>query len=382
MPQLISQRQFRNRFPAFREGLVHLASGSAGALSGDVDRAVQQFTEVWRRQGAPWEAWMGEVEQARQSFARLINAKPSQVAVVSSASAGAYALASSLNYSKRNRIVTTTGEFPSVAFVWHGQQKRGAEVRFVDSNLAPTVKNYLAAINKRTVLVSVPQVVFYQGYRPDIKAMIEAARDAGAYSFVDAYQGLGVVPIDVQKLGVDFLVCGAVKYLLGLSGIAFLYVREGLEEKLEPTPIGWFAHQNPLEFDPTHFAYAPSASRFQDGTFGISAAYGTRAALDLLLRVPKGAIWKHAQELAGYLQALCAEHGLQQVSPTVIKHRGPQVAIRVSDPNAVAAKMLKKGFVISPRKDVVRLSLHYYNNHSDLEGAVKALRLTMGRGTQ
>lgn len=369
----LTQQQFRNRFPAFKNGLVHLASGSAGALSTDVDKAIQHFMKLWRTEGAPWEAWMGEVEQARQSFAKLINAKPSQVAVVSSASAGAYALASSLNYSKRNRILTTTGEFPSVAFVWQGQQKRGAEVKFVDQYLAPTTQDYLRAINRKTILVSVPQVVFYQGYRPDLKTVIDAAREAGAYSLVDAYQGLGVVPIDVQKLGVDFLVCGAVKYLLGLSGVAFVYVREGLEEKLEPTPVGWFAHQNPLEFDPTHFAYANSASRFQDGTFGIASAYGTRAALDLLLKVPRATIWKHVQDLAKHLQELCAEYGLESVSPAGAKHRGPQIAIRVGNPNAAAAKMLKKGFVISPRKDVVRLSLHYYNNQGDLERAVKTL---------
>jgi selenocysteine lyase/cysteine desulfurase len=327
----------------------------------------------WEHEGAPWEAWVGEVEKAREKFAQLLQVPSRQIAILGSASEAASAVASALTYTSRTKILTSRCEFPTTAFVWLNQQRHGADIEFVASDdpedpLHPSV--YEECVDDTTLLVSVPQVNYHNGYRPNLPEVVRIARERGALTFVDAYQGLGVVPIDVRELGIDFLVAGSVKYLLGTSGIAFLYVREELIEKLEPTVVGWFAHENPFEFDPAHFVHALSAARFQSGTFAIPSVYAANAGLGLLNGVDPWKRWEHVRGLASKLMSLCQAAGLRVASPSREELRGPQVAVSVQEPNTVAAVLHDRGIIVSPRKDVIRLALHYYNNEADLARAV------------
>lgn len=330
----------------------------------------------WEHEGAPWDAWVNEVERARENFAQLLQVPSRQIAILGSASEAASAVASALSYSSRTKILTSRFEFPTTAFVWLNQQRYGADIEFVASDdsedpLHPSV--YEEHVDDATLLVSVPQVNYHNGYRPNLPEIIRIARERGALTFVDAYQGLGVVPIDVRELEIDFLVAGSVKYLLGSSGIAFLYVREELIERLEPTVVGWFAHENPFEFDPAHFVHAPSAARFQSGTFAIPSVYAANAGLRLLNSIDPSNRWEHVRGLSSKLISLCQEAGLPVASPSREELRGPQVAVNVQEPNAVAALLQERGIIVSPRKDVIRLALHYYNNEADLERAVREI---------
>ena len=77
---------------------------------------------------------------------------------------------------------------------------------------------------------------------------MRAARAVGAYSLIDDYQSTGTCALDVRALQCDFLVTGTLKYLLGSSGLGFLYVRRELLEdaELEPLVTGWFGQEKPL----------------------------------------------------------------------------------------------------------------------------------------
>ncbi|EQD76912.1 aminotransferase, class V, partial [mine drainage metagenome] len=150
--------------------------------------AMSEFMTGWRDEGAPWHAWMAEVNRARQLFARLIGAEVREVAVVSCASEGAYHIASSLDLKERAEIVSSDMEFPSIAHVWLGQEARGATVRFADGGMRPDLPTYSAQIGRRTALVSVPLAGYQDGYLPPVAEVIAAAHAAGALAFVDAYQ--------------------------------------------------------------------------------------------------------------------------------------------------------------------------------------------------
>ncbi len=373
MSDQISPAEFRAAFPALRE-TVHLASCSQGALSDKLASAMLDFQHSILAHGAPWDQWMGKVAQARQSFAALIGADVDEIAVTASASEAAYQVASTQDWSRRPAVVTTDMEFPSVAHVWLAQQRHGAQVRFAaDRDGVVEADDYLPHIDDSTGLVSVPLISYRNGLRLPVKQVVEHAHARGAKAFVDAYQGLGVEPVDVRALGCDYLTSGSLKYLLGIPGIAFLYVRGGLRDDVPPTMTGWFGRVDPFGFDPRQLDFPDHARRFETGTPSIPSAYGAVAGLAMLELVDAHTIRDHVRRLTGALQHELSAMGELLWSPSDDALRGPQVALRCDEPARLDAHLKARRIVASPRGDVIRLSFHYYNDESDVEAVVRAV---------
>lgn len=367
--------EFRAHFPSLRD-TVHLCSCSEGALSDRVIAAMAEFMHSWREHGAPWGRWMELVEDSRWRFARLIHASPDEVAVVACASDGAHQVASTLPLGAgRDTFVTNDLEFPSVGHVWLAQaEARGGRVHHLP---APEGRvrgeDYVEAIDDRTALVSAPLAAYANGLRLPVGAIADAAHAAGARLFVDAYQGAGVMDVDVRRLGCDYLVAGALKYLLGAPGIAFLYVRGEILDEHRPLHTGWFGRANPFAFDPRRLDFAPSARRFETGTPAIPAAYAAAAGLSLVGELDMAAVQAHVAFLAERLHNLLLAEGARMYSPTELALRGPQVTLRTDVPDALTAFLAARRILASPRGRAVRLSLHYYNNVDDVEQAAAAV---------
>lgn len=367
-------RQFRERFPSLADS-VHLASCSQGALSTDLNAALFELQYTMREYGAPWDRWTAEVERARGAFAELVNAEPSEVAVLSCASEGAYQVASSRRWSTRPRIVTTDMEFPSVAHVWLAQESRGAEVVHVpDRDGLVVAEDYGAAIDERAGLVSIPLVSYRNGARMPVVDAVAAARAAGAKVFVDGYQACGVLPVDVRELDCDFFVSGALKYMLGLPGIAFLYVRGGIDDEAPQQLTGWFGQQNPFEFDPRKLEPAPDARRFQTGTPAIPSAYAATAGLTALGSITTDLVENRVGDLVDETHQTLTADGEQLWSPADPSLRGPMVAIVDENPNRMADFLASRRINTSPRGHVLRLSFHGYNDRSDVSTVCEAIR--------
>jgi selenocysteine lyase/cysteine desulfurase len=372
--------QFRGLFPGLAD-TVHLGSCSQGALSGELLFALHEYAGSLRDQAVAWDRWMREVETARDLFARLVGARADEVAVLSNASEAAYQVASSLRWDERPWIVTTDMEFPSVANVWLAQRPLGARVRYTAERggvVAP--EEYVRGIDAQTHLVSVPLVSYRNGARMPVREAVTRAREVGARVFVDAYQAAGVLPVDVRELDCDYLVSGALKYLLGLPGMAFLYVRDGVPPELDPRLTGWFGQRNPFGFDPRELAFPEHAGRFETGTPAIPSAYGAVAGMRTLARTDRHAAATHVRELVDHAHERLVEAGETLWSPADPARRGPQVALVDADPPALAAYLARRRIVVSPRGHVVRLSFHAYNNRADIDAVVAAIAGYRARG--
>jgi selenocysteine lyase/cysteine desulfurase len=368
-----SVAEFRAHFPALAD-TTYLASCSQGALSDAMTAALLEFQFSIREHGAPWELWMGKVAEARAGFARHIGADVDEVAVVSTASEGAFHVASTQDWSTRPRLVTTDMEFPSVAHVWLAQRPRGAEVVHVpDRDGVVELDDYLALVDERAALVSVPLISYRNGLRLPVREVVARARELGAKTFVDAYQGMGVEPVDVRELDCDYLVSGSLKYMLGIPGLAFLYVRSGVRDDVAPSLTGWFGRQDPFNFDPRHLDHPTHARRFEGGTPSIPSAYGAVAGLSLLEQLDMHRVQQHITELTRSLQDQLMAAGEVTRSPKDDALRGPQVALFDADPHALDAHLKAHSVIGSPRGDVVRLSFHLYNDDSDVTRAVQAV---------
>ncbi|MDP6608020.1 MAG: aminotransferase class V-fold PLP-dependent enzyme [Vicinamibacterales bacterium] len=371
---VLTPAAFRARFPLLARR-TYVNSCSQGALSTDVDAAMRRFLDSWNDEGSPWETWVGEVERLRTTFASLIGADADEIAVLPSASTGINAIASALTFDgTRRRVVMGRFEFPTMAQVWLAQRERGAEIGWadpVDGMLPP--ESYGKVVDERTLVVPATHVCFRNGHKTDIAGVAALCHDRGAYCFLDDYQRTGTEPMDVRALGVDFMVTGALKYLLGPSGVAFLYVRRELIERLVPTMTGWFGRVNPFAFSIDDLDWSSSARRFESGTPMIPNVYGAQAGLDLLGAVGLDAVEQTVAELTVGLMAWAGEAGVVTATPTDPARRGALVVLRSTDAPALVTRLGARGVIASCRDDGLRISFHGYNTQSDLDAVIAAL---------
>lgn len=366
----------RAQFPVFRDK-VFLNSCSQGALSTAVRAGMLEYLDSWDRLGSPWEAWTEHYEHVRGEFARFIGAKPHEVALLTSVSQGISAVATALDFTQRPKVVMGEFEFPTMGHVWLAQQRRGAKVEFVRAagNRVPT-EAYERAIDDRTAIVPVTGVCFMNGARSDVAGVTRAAHAHGALVMLDDYQDAGTRPIDVKALGVDFFVTGTLKYLLGPSGLAFLYVREGLIDRLQPATSGWFAQSNPFAFDVKSFDPAQDARRFQAGTPPIPNLFAALPGFQLLQQTGPKKIAEHVARLSRAVLDGARRLGIACKTPD--DSVGPLVVLQAQDAARVVALLADRNIVASSRLDGLRISLHLYNTMSDVEAVLDVLEQNLG----
>ncbi len=363
--------KIRSRFRVF-EKKIYLNSCSQGALSDAVEAGLRENLASWHEQGSPWDLWVEKYEAARAAFARFIGAKTDEIAVVPSASAGINSIASTLDFGGRRKIVLGEFEFPTMGHIWLAQERRGARVQFlpaIGETLPP--ESYERAIDRGTLLVPLTHVCFKNGFRSNVRTIARLAHARGATVFLDDYQDCGTRPIDVKALDVDFYVSGTLKYLLGPSGLAFLYVRRELISSLTPTVTGWFGQTNPFAFDVKHFDPAPTARRFESGTPPIPNIYAAIAAMELLREIGLDKIALHVAKLAHSLMEGARRLGV--IVKTPMESDGPLVVLQAKDANAALAKLAEANIIGSARHDGVRISFHVYNTLGDVEEVLHAL---------
>jgi selenocysteine lyase/cysteine desulfurase len=368
----VGPAQFRRRFPILSD-TVHLASCSLGPRSAALDDAFGRMLAELHADPTPWDQWLAEVEQARERFARVIGAANHQVAVVPSATVGAFQVASTLSWTAKPRIVTTDAEYSSVAQVWAAQQGRGAEIAYVaERRGAVPTEDVLAALDERAGLASIPLVSYRTGARLPVADVVAKARDVGARVFVDAYQSAGVLPIDVAELDCDYLVSGCMKYLLGIPGIAFLYVRDGVVDDQPPQLTGFYGRGNPIAFDPHALDWPDDARRFQVNMPTLPAAMAANAGLGMITELDADAVARHVLGLVDAAIGRLTDLDVPLFSPVEPDLRGPQVAVLDDDPMGLA-KFLNARRIFPARGHVVRLSFHYFNDEADLDAACEAI---------
>lgn len=338
--------------------------------------AAAAYLDSWGREGMDWEAWMAEVEAARASFAGLIHADPDDVAVLSSVSHATAAVASALDFwSGRPGVAVTRAEFPTVAHVWLAQRPRGAEIDWVpvrDGVVPP--EGYEAAVTDRTLLVSACHGYYQTGFKQELGPIVELAHQRGALVYVDAYQTLGTCPVDVKALGVDFLASGCLKYLMGVPGIAFLYVRPGVAERLEPGVTGWFGRAEPFSFREDELTWARGGRRFDGGTPPVPSAYPARAGIDAIRSLGPDAIRAWTEVLSDRLVRGGRDRGLDLLGPDDPARRTPSTAFRVpGDSHRVQAALRERGVLASARGPAIRLAPHFYTTPDEVDRALEAL---------
>jgi selenocysteine lyase/cysteine desulfurase len=353
------------------EGTIYLANCSQAPLCDPVRVALERFTESWATLGMHWDGWVEEVEAARASFAALIGAAPEDIVVSALVSLPD-------GWDGRRRIVSSTLEFPGVGQAWEGATRYGWRTDRVERSVgdALSAADFVRMVDDSTALVSMPHVVYANGALVDPSPVVEAAHRAGALAYVDAYQSVGTLQVDVRAMDADLLAAGVLKYLMGTAGIAFLYVSPRIRDRLEPTVTGWFGRVDPFAFDPTTLDYPAAASRFDLGTPPIANAYVARAGIDLIRSTGVEAIRDRIVELSRRAFETCAEVGLRVLGPATAAAKGATTAVDAATPERarLAEGLLReRGIVTSARGRAVRVAPHGFTADDELEHALREL---------
>jgi kynureninase len=267
-------------------------------------------------------------------------------------------------------------DFPSVRYVYDGLATRlGARIVVVpsDDGISIDTQRIIDAIDERTRLVAISHVLFRSAYIMDVASICRRAREVGALVSLDAFHSVGVIPVDVKQLGVDFLSGGVLKWLCGGPGGAFLYASEDASRSLTPSFTGWQAHERPFAFE-NEMHYASHAWRWLNGTPPIPALYAAIEGPRTLRRAGIDRVRAKSIRQTSRLIALADARGYKVTAPRDDAHRGGTVAFDVPHAYGVAQALLANDVIVDYRPNAgIRIAPHFYTSDDELERVVSMI---------
>jgi selenocysteine lyase/cysteine desulfurase len=367
---------YRAEFPVLQRQLYFNHAGVA-PTSQRVATAVREWTEDLLHHGVKHErAWEARAEHVRALAARIIGAEPTEIAFVRNTSHGLGLVAEGLDWRPGDEVaVATSLEYPSNVYPWLHLKDRGVSVREIAATQGGiTPEAVVAALTPRTRLVALSSVQYASGYRTDLDAVGAVCERAGVLLCVDGIQSVGCLPVDVKRSRIHFLSADSHKWMLGISGIGFLYVAREVLPRLRPVLVGWRSTTDAWNFNRSHFELRADAAKLEEGSHAFTGIYALGAALELLLEVGLPTIEARIRELLATLdeglRALGCETG------PAPEHRAGILTFlpRGGDPRALYGHLAERDVSLSLRRGRLRLSPHFYNQPEELERLLRLVR--------
>ncbi|MCW8823076.1 MAG: aminotransferase class V-fold PLP-dependent enzyme, partial [Ignavibacteriaceae bacterium] len=265
-PEIIEKA--RSYFPYLKKGIIYFNHASTGPITTKVKERIEAFlTERSEEKIDDYYAFKDVADETKTMIGEMINCEGDRIAFLDNTTNGIIWLAQGINWKSGDRIILNDVEFPANVYPFLQLKEKGVEVDFIKSkNGIVTAEEVIDAIKPDTKLISISFVQFLSGYRVDLEKIGKACKEHGIIFSVDAIQGLGAVRLDIEKCNIDFLASGTQKWLLGLQGLAFIYVRKELQDKMKTAPIGWLAVNDAWDLLNFDLTTKETAERFQPGT--------------------------------------------------------------------------------------------------------------------
>ena len=364
--------EYRNEFPIL-DKTTYLISNSLGPMPRTVPEKLAEYAEDWGGLGVKaWaKGWWEKPVDVGNEIAPLLNAERDTVVMMPNVTIAQSAVASAMDFSgSRDTIVMTDLDFPSVKYAYEALARRfGARVIVVrsDDGISIDEGRLLDAIDERTKLVAISHVLFKSAFINDADAICAHAHRMGALVSLDAFHSVGIVPVDVQKSGVDFLTGGVLKWLCGGPGGCFLYVSPKVRDTLDPALTGWQAHARPFAFE-ERMEYTPGPFRWLNGTPVIPALYAAAEGVKIVRRAGVEAIREKSIRQTARLIELADERGFRVFAPRDPARRGGTVAIDVPNGYEVAQVLLSREILVDYRVGAgIRAAPYFFNTDSEIE---------------
>ncbi len=352
----------------------YLASHSLGAVPQASLASLQKYWQEWATLGIQaWDGpWWQSILDFNQSIEAILGAKSGTVIPMENATRGMAAIAHSIDWTgDRNEVLLTDLEFTTSYPLWKGIESLGARIKWIQSDDGITVpmSKWEEAITDRTRLVATSHVFFRSGAVQDLGTLVQWAHQKGAWVMGDGYQSVGTVPIDVQKMGVDFFVGGSHKWLCGGPGAGYLYVHPERMPDLHPQLTGWFGIRDPFQYQAaTQFEPAEGVFRFLLGTVGIPALYAAREGIQGVLNFGMPQVRQYSKELTQKWVEFALSQGYSVPSPWDPEQRSGMFCLDFENSEEASRQLAARKIIVDWRPQCgIRVSPHFYNLDSDLE---------------
>ena len=372
-------------FPATRKS-TYLNTASVALMYIGCQNAIDQWNRDLAENGT-----INFNEQAEQdvfktlhnAFARLISAKPEDIAVASSATEQLTSLAWAIMPPKGSTILTTGIVFPTTIYPFSRVARHtGAEVRFVPGDEGYTdPQKILDSIDDNTSVVCLSHVEFGSGQQYDLRLFADTCHQHGALLIVDATQSAGAVSINAPESQADVLICGGYKWLCGPFGASVMYVAPHLQTALEPGIVGFRSNRDIWKLDLGEPDYPDSAHRFEFSTMAYGCAHGLAESINYICDRGIDNIAAHNRQLADRLLLALDDLGAEIFSPRNDKERTSIISARFPgiESGHIVETLNAANIIISPRRDFFRFSPHFYNTLDDIDHAIDEIQKIIAR---
>ncbi len=369
-------------------GRHYLNAAAASLLPRSVGEAMAEAARAQVARGIlTWSEDMRRVAAAREAAARLLGASPSDVAFVANTAEAVARVADGLDWRDGDEVVLGDLEYPANVYPWAAQADRGARIRLVRSEDGRLpAERLVEAIGPRTRVVAVSHVQFSTGYRVDLEPLGAACAARGVLLAVDAIQGLGVFPVDVQRLGIGVLAADGRKWLMGPSGTGILCVAPEWTARIRPRAVGalsvtgsedllsWAGRVDGAGRLEIEAMLRDGAGRFEAGYPNVVSLAGLRAALDLGERIGRATILERVQARVSRLIEGLASRGLRVHGPRTAEERSGIVSFELPGDAVGHWKRLgERGILVAARDGRLRAAPHVYNTDDDVDALLEAL---------
>jgi selenocysteine lyase/cysteine desulfurase len=367
----------RSYFHYLNNGIIYFNHASTAPISTVMKKRIDEFIRE-RSEYALDDYWAFKsvADETKNIIGEMINCSGDRIAFLDNTANGMICLALGIDWKPGDRIILNDVEFPANVYPFLQLKERGVEVDFIKStNGIVTAEEIINSIHPRTKLISISFVQFLTGYRIDLEKIGKICKEKGIIFSVDAIQGLGAVRLDVEKFNIDFLASGTQKWLLGLQGLAFIYVRTELQDKMKSAPIGWLAVKdawNLLDFDLTT---KETAERFQPGTLNNLGIYAFNSSMKLFKEFGFDEIEKQVLCNSKYFIDELVKIGYNSsVLSLAEKHLSGIVSFRSENAQKIFEILSQKKIVCSLREGYIRFAPHFYNTKQEIDLVVDTLK--------
>ena len=363
---------YRRFFPV-TENLIYLNHSGVGPLCLPAAEAMERVTRDALDYGSlHYSQWLETYSGLRQAAARLVNGTPEEIAIVKNTSEGIATVAMGLDWRPGDRIVAFSEEFPANQYPWRRLEGKGVQIEWL-SAADPLDRVDQAARGARLLAISFVQ--FLTGFRADLVRIGEICRRRGVIFLVDAIQGLGAFPVDVQAAKIDALAADGHKWLLAPEGCGVLYISKALQERVEPVEFGWTNVVGYDDYGRRDMTLRPDAGRYECGTLNTVGCYGLRAAIEFLLEVGVENIAPVVQALGDQIAEGVGRKGYEVLGTRTPENGAGVVSFRREglDSGAIVAKLREHSIIAAARAGRVRASPHFYITPEEIEKMIALL---------
>lgn len=354
--------------------VVYLNSASYGPFCNPVREAIRANLDL--RAAADRDDShdaMATSDQLRGDYAKLIGAAKKQVGIGLNTSFGLNIAAFGLPLKPGDEIIVSDVEFPAVIYVWRAAaETRGLKLRILKSKEGGfDIEDFRKKIGKRTKVLSLSYVQFFNGYKNDMKTLSDICKKHGLYFIVDGIQGMGTEPINVRKLGIDLFTSGCQKWMLAPQGCGFFYLADSIRDKIKPPFMSWLGVDWKMNFSDLFYTdrpYFDSAQRFELGYYAVLNLLGMKAAVQIFHDLGIANIQRHNHALIDRLADYIRGNSFYRITCSMEPgHRSSIFTLTCDRVKELHRALLKEKIILVNREGSLRVSVHLFNNEEDID---------------